>query len=397
MAGTIRLALVGCGGIARAHLEGYGKVHEQEPDLFRFVAFCDEDASRAEAFAQKVEEVAGYRPRVYTDHREMLAQEELDGVDVCTPHHLHHVVAEDCLEAGAYVMVEKPIGLTVAATKRIMEAARRAGKWVATAENVRRGPSQRAARWAIQERGLLGEMRFFFAQYAGWRAHKVGPWHWRADLDLSGGGLLYDSGAHFCDTVRFLFGDVESVYARVHRFEQHPLKKGEEWVEDEREDFFQVLLNFASGLWGTWSWTHSAPGHEARMVVYYGSEGALVDYGDVFHGPFGNAEWKLKDGTVIPMAQVIEDYHRAIGPQEKERLFPYGWTNGIWLEVYDFLRAIRDGRLPEVPVEEGLKAKAIALAAYESSALGEVVRVEDVLEGKVAVYQRRMNARWGLE
>ena len=140
----------------------------------------------------------------------------------------------------------------------------------------------------------------------------------------------------------------------------------------------------------------AAPGHEERFVAYYGSEGALVDQGDVFHGPFGNALWKRKDGTVLPMEQVIEAYYRAIGPEEKERLFPYGWTNGFWLEVYDFLRAIRDGREPEVPVEEGLRAKAIALAGYESATVGQAVRVEDVIAGRVEAYQRRMNERWGL-
>ena len=396
MPDPIRLALVGCGGIARAHLEGYKNVHEQEPDLFRFVAFCDEVEASAAAFAQQVEESAGYRPQVYTDHRQLIAQEDLNALDICTPHHLHHVVAVDGLDAGLYVMVEKPIGLTIAATRRIIEATQRNNRWAATAENVRRGPSQRAARWGLQNAGLIGDLRFFVSQETSWQEPQEGRWHWRADLDMSGGGLLYDSGAHFCDTMRFLFGDVDSIYARTARLEQHPMLKGDQRGEDEREDFFQVQLNFASGLWGTWSWTSSAPGHSLRSVVYYGSEGALVDQGDVFHGPFGSAEWKGKDETVRPMAEIIEEYYRAIGPEEQARLFPHGWSNGMWLEILDFLHAIRDGRPPEVPVEEGLLAKAIALTAYESATAGEVVRVADVLEGRVDAYQQRLNQRWGL-
>src|SRR5205823_12530322 len=141
-----------------------------------------------------------------------------------------------------------------------------------------------------------------------------------------------DSGAHYCDTLRYLFGDVESVYARVERLEERPHRKGDAQIPDEREDTWLATLNFASGLTGVWSWTTAAPGHEFTHVVYYGSEGALVDHGDVFHGPFSSAEVVLKDGTRHPMTELQEEFLSSRSPAERNRLFPHGWTDGVLLE-----------------------------------------------------------------
>ena len=80
----------------------------------------------------------------------------------------------------------------------------------------------------------------------------------------------------------------------------------------------------------------------------------------------------------------------------RQRVFPYGMEDGWALEVYDFLTAVRDGRPSEIDGEEGLRAKAIALAIYESSATGQAVRLKDVLDGTVDTYQRPINEKWGI-
>jgi UDP-N-acetyl-2-amino-2-deoxyglucuronate dehydrogenase len=122
-------------------LAGYEQIHKVEPDKLEIVALCDPVRENAEAFADTVERFQGKRPRLYADHETMLKEEagNLDAVDIITPHHLHHVVAVACLEAGLHVMVEKPVGVTVKATKAIVEAAKRTGKFAATAEQIRRG------------------------------------------------------------------------------------------------------------------------------------------------------------------------------------------------------------------------------------------------------------------
>ena len=114
---------------------------------------------------------------------------------------------------------------------------------------------------------------------------------------------VMDSGAHYCDTLRYLFGDLESAYARVEQLQRYPHQKEAQTIQDEREDTWVATLEFASGLTGVWSWTMAAPGHSFTHVVYYGTEGSLLDSGDVFHGPFNGAKVILKDGTERPMSE----------------------------------------------------------------------------------------------
>lgn len=394
----LKLAMIGCGGMASGHLRSYLRIKETEPELFDIAACCDPVRELAEKFAEQAAPVQGSRPQVYTDTAQMLAAEKLDGADIGCPHAFHHTNGIACLDAGVNVLIEKPFGVTIRASQVLIAAAQRNGKIAATAEQVRRGLSQRTAHWLLNDRQMIGKPRLFFSQHTSWSdPGQERNWHWRTEKVLGGGGMVMDSGAHYCDTLRYLFGDVDSVYARVEQLEQRPHRKGDQVVLDEREDTWIATLNFASGLTGVWSWTTAAPGAGPfTRVVYYGSEGALVDHGDVFHGPFSSAEVMLKDGTVRPMTELQEEFRNSLSAADGDRLFPHGWTDGVVLECYDFLTAIRDGRPPEVDGATGMKAKAIAEAIYESAATGQVVKMADVLAGKAGSYQREIDERWGL-
>jgi predicted dehydrogenase len=140
----------------------------------------------------------------------------------------------------------------------------------------------------------------------------------------------------------------------------------------------------------------AAPGHEFTKVVYYGSEGCLLDHGDVFHGPFSSAEVIGKAGVSRPMTALQEEFLASLSEAERNRLFPHGWTDGVVLECYDFLGAIAENRPPEVDGATGMRAKAIAETIYESSTAGQLVRYADVLAGKIDAYQRPINEHWGL-
>lgn len=393
----IKLATIGAGGIARAHMNGYRAIAAKAPDLFELVAVCDAVPAAAEAFARSAAEWQGKAPRVYARVEDLLDGERLDGVDVCAPHYLHHTLGLACMDAGVNVMVEKPIGITVKATKKLIERQQATGLILATAENIRRMPGPRTARWAIQDKELLGVPLQFFVQLARHRVPDANQaWHWRAARNLGGGGLAIDSGAHFCDTMRFLFGDVESVYGKVFHHSGRTLKKDGGDVLDEREDSFVATLNFESGLVGVWAFGDSLPAHQYNSVVYYGTRGALVDPGDPFHGPRLTGELRRDDGTAQTMEDLYHAYLAELGPEGRERVFPLGLTDGFALEVYDFVTAIRDRRPPEVDAQSGLRAKAIAQTLYESALRGEVVRVADVLSGEIDDYQRPIDEWLGL-
>jgi predicted dehydrogenase len=398
----VRLGIVGCGGIAGAHYEGWKAIHEKEPDLVEVVAVCDSVRPAAERYADRVAEFQGRRPAVYADVTEMLRGSEVQAADVCTPHYLHHRVALACIEAGVAVQVEKPCGLTVKATKRMIEAAAARGVTLATAENIRRQPAQRTAWWLLHESGLLGRPQGFFVQAVAYAA-PVDPaaaprWHWRADRTMGGGGWVIDSGAHFLDTVRYFYGDVHSVYARVQYLRPHPMVRDGLRAFDEQEDYFVATLNFESGVVGVWSRTSAFPGHDWSQCTHYAERGAIADAsGDVFHGPHGKAQVRRAG---VAEAETLEGLYprflETLSPERRERLFPHGFTNGFTLECYDFAQAVAVGRPVEVSGETGLKAKAVAFAIYESAVTGQAVRVEDVLSGRVEVYQRWLNEKWGI-
>ena len=152
----VRLAIVGCGGIARRHVVAMKDLIQRGRDDFSIVALCDTMPELAEALAGQIKEDLGQEPAIYSDYQDMLAQEQLDGVDLCLPHGLHHSFSITALEAGVHVLCEKPIGVTIRAGQLMAEAAARTGKILSIAVPHRRQPGQRVASWVLNESGLVG-------------------------------------------------------------------------------------------------------------------------------------------------------------------------------------------------------------------------------------------------
>ena len=394
----VNLALVGCGGIAGGHLRRYGELIDKGEDRFRIVATVDSDISRAQAFADQINGKTGWEVNSYPSVGDLLNSESnLDGADICSPHGLHHVLACELLEGGVNILCEKPIGITVKATQKIIDTARHCNKIAANAEQCRRSVGQRTIHWGFNG-GPLGEPRLWYAIRSGWQDPANYPdWHWRVDRKLGGCGMVMDSGAHWVDTMRYWFGEVDSVYARVEQMEQRPHKKGDGLVDDSREDFWSSIFNFESGVIGTWSWTISAPGKGFTQLNLTGSKGTIVE-SDIFHPAASQArgECHFIDGTAYGVSQLQDMFLDSLSQSEKDRLFPYGLTDGMAIELWDFIDALSIGRDVEIDAEEGLKSKAVSEAIYESGKSGQVVKVGDVISGEVCAYQEDIDQMWGL-
>lgn len=391
----IKIGIIGCGHIAGRHVRSYEQIMQRENDLFRITAVCDKVEESAQAFAGQIAQWQGEAPMVHTDVHKMVVHYPIDGVDICTPHYDHHTTGVQCLDAGVNVMIEKPFGVTVKASQLIVEAARRKGLITACAENVRRGPSQRAAYWAINRKGMIGQPRLFFCQHAMFQKYdEPHEWHWRTDKFMGGGGWIMDSGSHFADMTRYIFGDPERVYATVRQYEQWPHIRDGKTVYDDREDTWMAILTFANRADGFWSFSAAAKGQESKTIIYYGSEGCLVDEGDVYQGPVPAAKIIRPGQEPRLLSDIIPEFMASLTAEERGRMFPHGFEDGMTLEIYDFIRAIATGTKPEIDGWEALKSKAVCEAIYESAHCREALRYDDVVSGFIEGYQREINEYW---
>ena len=384
--------------MAGAHLNGYQELLNKGETRFRIVAAVDEALDRAKGFAERIEGFSGQKVNAYKNVAQLLnGEKNLDGADICSPHGLHHVLGCELLNGGVNVLVEKPVGITVKASKKIIQTAKRKRLVAATAEQCRRAIGQRTIHWAFND-GLLGQPRMWWAVRAGWSdPQNVPNWHWRVDRKLGGCGMVMDSGAHWVDTMRYWFGEVDSVYARVEQMYDRPHNKNGKLVNSAMEDFWTSIFNFKSGLVGTWSWTTSAPGKGFTHLTMSGTKGSIID-SDVFHPAAfqANGECQLVDGTSYNMPRLQELYLETLSQRKQDLLFPYGITGGVTLELWDFIDALSKGRPVEIDAEEGLRSKASSEAVYESGKSGQVVKVADVLSGKIDGYQRDVDRAWKL-
>lgn len=400
MSDPVKLALVGCGGISGAHVRGYADLFQRGCHDFEVTACCDVNVASAEARAAEIAAFQGTTPQVFAEVEAMLGAGVAEAADLCLPHCFHHSVAIPLLEAGVHVLLEKPLGITVKASRRIIEAARANGCVLATAENVRRYLPARACAWAINEWGLIGDVRLVDVQMIMHRPfdYTNAATKWRGIKRLTGGGMVMDSGAHFADMVQVLFGEVDEVTCTMASYDDR-LVEDAPVVGDARadvEDTWHAVIRFVNGITVTWTYSRSLFGEQVRLGNYYGSAGTMYDQGFVFHCFQRGGQAVLADGTEVSSQQIEQAYLDSLDETEREQLFPYGSTDGFAIEVWDFARAIRTGEAPEMDGEAGLRAKALCEACYESATIGRPVKYAEVLQGTVDTYQRPIDAFWGI-
>ena len=203
----VRLALVGCGNIARAHWRG---IRYHAP-LIEVTAVVDADPARAAAMAERT------GGRAFTSLSAALAEGDFDAVDLMLPHDLHEPAAIESFAAGKHVVLEKPMAPTLDACARIMAAAEASGRVFMIAEQSQFWPDVMRIRELLAA-GAIGEViwarAFFFDPLVRDPADPV-PWRFR--LARSGGGICIDGGAHWIRPLRMWFGDVAEVLATTHR------------------------------------------------------------------------------------------------------------------------------------------------------------------------------------
>jgi predicted dehydrogenase len=205
---TLGIGMVGYAFMGAAHSQGWrtaGRVFDlpMRPVL---AAICGRDGSAVRAAADKHGWAAAE-----TDWRDLIARDDVQVVDICTPGDSHAEIAIAALEAGKHVLCEKPLANSVAeaeAMVRAAEAARSRGQLSMVGFNYRRVPAIAYARKLVEE-GRLGTLRHVRVTYLqDWLVDPGFPLTWRLKREQAGSGALGDLGAHIIDLAQFLTGEL---------------------------------------------------------------------------------------------------------------------------------------------------------------------------------------------
>ncbi len=195
---TVRLGIIGVGGIARHHLGQISKI-----DGYKIAALCDIVPSQIDAAKEKFPDLTS-DAAIYSDYRELLASPDVDAVLIATPHTQHFEQATDAINAQKHVLLEKPMVCRVEDAHALLAHLEGYPKTFALAYQ-RHAQGQFAYIRDKIASGDLGAVTFISAlQCQQWKKGTAGSW--RQDPALSGGGQINDSGSHLLDIILWVTG-----------------------------------------------------------------------------------------------------------------------------------------------------------------------------------------------
>ena len=330
----MKVAVIGVGSMGRNHARVYSELSEAE-----LVAVSDTDPKQAEAVAEKFGALA------YTDYRELLEKEKPDAVSIAVPTALHEEVGSAALEAGAHVLMEKPIAATLEEGRRLIEKAQSLGRQLMVGHIVRFNPAIRALRQKLVD-GELGRIFQVFCR-------RTGPFPAR----IRDVGVVIDLAPHDVDLMRFIIGaEPVRLYAETERR-----------IHTDHEDLLWGVLRFADGVTGSLEINWLTP-TKVRETLVLGERGMFrVDdlTQDLYF--YENAHAKdIQWATLQALKGVSEGSMTRYAIPRFEPLKA---------ELQAFLGAIEDGEAMPVSGEDGLAALKISLALVESGQKHQVIEL----------------------
>jgi predicted dehydrogenase len=203
MTERVRVAFVGTGSMAQWHITRVMQQH----DTTEIVALCEPNPRAVEATRRTFEALGAEMPPNRPDLRELLAEfgPQLDAVFIITPHVYHHDQTVACMEAGLDVLLEKPMVMTAQEAQSLIATRERTGRLLVVAFQGSLSPQIRQAVRMIQSGDLGQILNISGVVWQNW--NQVNGDTWRTEPALSGGGFLFDTGAHMLNTVSDLAGD----------------------------------------------------------------------------------------------------------------------------------------------------------------------------------------------
>ena len=354
---VLKIGIIGCGGIAtQKHMPALSKLKNVE-----LVAFCDIIEERAQKACKNF---GTAEAKVYTDYKELLKDETIEVIHVCTPNRSHSFISIDAMEAGKHVMCEKPMAKTSEEALAMVEAAKRTGKKLTIGYQNRYREDSRYLKRACED-DALGEV--YYAKAHALRRRAVPTWGVFLNEVEQGGGPLIDIGTHALDLTLWMMNNYEPelVVGSVFKKLGDQTETANAWgdwdpaeytVEDSAFGFIKMKNGATIVLESSWALNTLDVG-EAQTSLCGTKAGADMKDGLRINGVKYNKQYIEKPGLGAGGVDFYDG--KALEPQDVEAK--------MWID------AIRKDTDVLVKPEEALVVTQILEAIYESAKTGKPV------------------------
>lgn len=352
-----RISIAGCGKVAHLHARAIKNIKNA-----KLAGVWSRTPATAKSFALQ------YKTKSYSDINQMVIENDTDIVIVCTPHPFHRQPAVAAAEAGANVLVEKPLASDLQDCDAIINACRvRYGKLGVISQR-RWYPPVRRVKEAIDS-GKIGKPVLATVTMLGWRDKAYYDSDaWRGTWKEEGGGVLVNQAPHQLDILLWLMGDVDEVYG-IWRNLNHPYI--------EVDDTAIAIVKFKSGAVGNILVSNSQkPGLFGKVHIHGengASAGVQTDGGAMFiAGMTGVAEPPVNDLWTIPGEEhMLTEWNRE-DIETFNKIDPTVYF--MQCQIEDYIDALKNDRDPAVNGEAGRKTVELFTAIYKSARENSAVK-----------------------
>ncbi|MGL5602623.1 MAG: Gfo/Idh/MocA family protein [Silvania sp.] len=327
---TINTAIIGAGAIHGCHVNALRLL----PNV-TLRALVDIDIAKGQALADN------YRCHLYQDYREMLRDEAIDVVHICTPHFEHKNMILAALAAGKHVFCEKPVGLNASELTDICQAVERAPGMLGVCYQNRYNPTSLRIRQEVADSGL-GKMLSIRAVLTWSRSgayYTQSPW--RGRLATEGGSLLINQAIHTLDLMQWFAGGVTRLKGVVDSGELADVTEG--------EDSAMATLHFANGARGLF-YASNCHTTDSPLLLEIHCERGTLRLND-------NRLWRI---TADQQTELVSD----ASPNGSSKSY---WGLGHQQAIHHFYQAVSTGAKYAIDINEASKSLSIIDAIYHSS------------------------------
>lgn len=366
----LRIGLVGTGFMGRTHSNGYNRVGNFFPELQYhpvLKAVCSRNEEKVKAFASQW----GFES-VEMDWENLIARDDIDAVDICTPNDLHAEIAIAAAAAGKMVLCEKPLSKTLAEGQRMVDAIKKANVANTVWYNYRRLPAVTLAKQIVAS-GKLGRIFHYRANFLqDWTISpdlpQGGTGLWRLDSDVAGSGVTGDLLAHCIDTAMWLNGGIKDVSAMTETFIKdrvHQLTGKVQKVGIDDACIFHC--HFENGSLGLFESTRYARGHKALYTFEINGEHASI-------------RWDLHDLNRLEYFDhkddsLVRGWRSILVTDGDQPYMNKWWVPGLIIgyehsfvhQVADFLKSLETGQPCSPTFQEALETQKVCEAVINSA------------------------------